>query len=110
MMLHVFDSNDSALKLAADVPLTAEEMAWASRTKVMRANKEKKKAYQERTLKDWESLKRRRKYQGEDKADREARLKKQAERSAQARAAKKARLVEEEEAAAGGEQAPMVLS
>jgi len=48
--------------------------------------------------------------QEEEEAAREARLSRQAGRSAQRIAAKKVRLVVLEEAAAGSEQAPMVVS
>lgn len=39
MHRRVFDSNDSALKMAADMPVSAHEMAIAVRTKKAREQK-----------------------------------------------------------------------
>ena len=70
----VFDANDNTLKLAADMPLTAHQIAMAARTEVMRKNKPLKEAWMKNAKEEWESYKRRKKALDEDEGERELRL------------------------------------
>ena len=86
----MFDSNDNKLKLAADMPLTAHEIAMLSRTQTMRASKVKKAEWMRRAEEEFNSAKRRRKASEEQPERKQARLTKAAERSQTRRDNKKA--------------------